>query len=163
VTDRAHLSESARLDPPFSGAVPGTWWVDPGGADEWVLAYVVCPACSRVGCLSRADHKVARRGTPGLVEGGYACPHRPCAWRAELVLDGWHGDGQHLYAHALMRYDECVSAWVPGGFAYNHATSPEHALAKYRKAGIPPTVRVISTALAVGFHAEDEHGEVLRA
>lgn len=72
-------------------------------------------------------------------------------------------NGQELYAVAFELYEPRSKRWIPN-IEYIHADSAAHAELHYKT--LYPnrrTCKIIGASLAIGFFAEDRHGDKVSA
>jgi len=147
-------------------SAPGTWCKPPEGAPKDFLALVCCPKCKGVCVISSRVHTVSFEGRvrvtgADLGRGTFICKYRaypkdrPCDLNRDLYLDKY--SIKPLYAVAIERI--LPNGRVNPEIWYCHATTEVEAR-QHIGAG---HYRVVAVGPAIGYLADDRHGDRLSA
>jgi len=129
--------------------IPGTWTLPPEGTSSAILALLCCPNCGSNLLLHSSIHQI---DSLGKMDHELRCNH--CSLICITYLDEWNK--KPLYACAI------EVDGVPQ-IHYVHATSIEEARIHLGPIRHKRSYRIVGIARAIGFIAEDNHGERLRA
>jgi hypothetical protein len=128
--------------------IPGTWSAAPTFIKEtydYIVCFVCCPNCHGVSILHRHVHRVDRLGK---MWPDFQCMYTRCEFHRLSYLDEWAK--KPLYAMSIVRNGRHE-------ILYTHATT--QAEARYHLGS--GDIEIIAIGRAIGFFAEDDHGEKL--
>ena len=127
----------------------GTWTTPYDGAPPWLLALISCPSCGANLLLHDRIHQIDRLGK---IHPDILC--NKCSFTRACYLDKWND--KDLYACAIE---------VDGRpeIHYMHASNQAEARLHMGPIAHKKSFRIVALGRAIGFVANDDHGEDLSA